>query len=109
MFQNKIGTADAAPEGAVTAGGSGPAPMLRSAMTCVRLRVWVKLAQPNARLTYGEGNLLRHACIPQVADLVMALAAKGLLTPHFVRGREGEPSRYIVQRTQRPYIRGMEL
>ena len=101
MFQEKIGTVDSPTD--------GEPKMLRSTMTCARLREWVKLAQPNARLTYGEGSVLKNACIPQVAELVMSLAEKGLLTPHFVRGRDGEVSRYIVQRTQRPYIRGMDL
>jgi hypothetical protein len=100
MFQG-----NAKPESPAEAGGS----MLRSTMTCGRLREWVKLAQPNARLTYAEGSLLTLACTPEVKELVASLAGKGMLTPHFVRGRGGEPSRYIVQRSQRPYLKGMEL
>lgn len=105
MFQDKIGTGDSPLEAEPR--------MLRGEMTCAKLIEWVKLAQPNARLTYGEGSILAYACTPMVADKVMELSTaqggKGMLTPHFVRGRNGEPSRYIVQRTQRPYLKGMEL
>lgn len=99
MIHESIKTDEAEPAGT----------MLRSTMTCSRLREWVKIAQPGARLTYGEGNLLAQACAPDVKQLVMVLAGKDWLTPHFVRGRNGEPSRYIVQRSQRAYLKGMPL
>lgn len=74
-----------------------------------KLRDWVAAAQPNARLIYGEGPFLADACASDVKELVMALADKGWLTPHFQKAQAGHPPRYLVQRTHRPFLRGSVL
>ncbi len=73
------------------------------------LREWVRQSQPNARLTYAEGGPLAEVCRFELRDKVMELADRQWLTPHFVRGRGGEPDRHIVQRTHRKFVKGTEL
>ena len=77
-------------------------------MSPTRLRQWVEMSQPNARLVYGEGASLAEACAKDVKALVMDLAERGWLTPHFQRNRGGIP-RYIVMRTHRPFLKGSKL
>lgn len=74
-----------------------------------RIREWAKLAQPNARLIYGRGAPWMHCARSEVLGLVRALQAKGLVTSHFVRGREGQDSHHLLQRTDRPWLKGMTL
>ncbi len=79
-------------------------------LTCSRLREWVKIAQPNARLTYAQGSAsVSQCCRPELRDLAWELAEKGYLSPHFIRGKGGEPNRHIVQRSHRKYVKGVEL
>lgn len=78
-------------------------------ITTHRLKQWVEQAQPNARLVYGTGARLVEACSPQVKDLVMQLAEKGWLTPHYQKAANGEAARHIVQRSQRPFLKGTVL
>ena len=73
-----------------------------------QIRDWVRRSQPNARLVYGHGPMAQNAA-PTTCELVMELYRGGWLTPHFIRGRDGTPDRHIVQRTQRPFLRGMKL
>ncbi|MEO5605579.1 MAG: hypothetical protein ABIR02_08205 [Novosphingobium sp.] len=75
----------------------------------VQLLDWVRAAQPNARLIYAQGVILRDCCRPALREKVAALGEAGYLTSHFVRGRGGDPSIHIVMRTQRVYLKGATL
>lgn len=77
--------------------------------TLAELREWVRQAQPNARLAYARGTPLADHCRFELRDKVMELADRQWLTPHFVRGRGGEPDLHIVQRTHRKFVKGTEL
>lgn len=78
-------------------------------ITPLRLRQWVEAAQPNARLVYGSGARLAEACRADVRVLVMELADKGWLTPHYVPARDGQAAQHLVQRTHRPFLKGSRL
>ncbi len=77
--------------------------------TVDRLREWVKIAQPNARMTYAEGDILAQSARADLIAKARELAEKGFLTTHFIRGRKGAPSLHIVQRTKREWKKGMAL
>lgn len=77
--------------------------------TCGRLREWVKIAQPGARLTYAQGVPLANVCRSELRELVWELHQKGYLTPHCVKGTGGEASIHIVQRTHRQWLKGAAL
>lgn len=78
-------------------------------ITPTRLKQWVEQAQPNARLVYGTGMRLAEACSIPVKELVLDLYEKGWLTPHYQKAAGGEPARHLVQRTQRPFLKGTVL
>lgn len=80
-----------------------------STLTRARLDQWVRGAQPNAQLVYGHGDMASEAAPPDLREHVMSLAAKGWVTPHFIRGRSGTPHRHIVMRTNRPFLNGSTL
>lgn len=69
---------------------------------------WVRGAQPNARLPYGSGGIVAHACSAVVRDKVMELHDKGYLTPHRLTVAPGVVWQ-IVQRTHRPVLPGVVL
>lgn len=73
-----------------------------------QLRAWVAGAKPNARLIYGIGGVVAHACSPGVAALVRSLAEKGFVTPHRIRLEEGAVGQ-LIQRTHRPVLKGAVL
>ena len=77
-------------------------------VTPQRLREWVEKAQPNARLTYHETTAhdVPHAAVMKA---VRELYERGWLTPHYVGRRRGSPGQYLVQRTQRPFLKGTVL
>ncbi len=76
-------------------------------MTAARLRDWVKIAQPNARMIYGYGGVVTHACTAAVAAQVRTLAALGYATSHRtkIEGRVVQ----LVMRTKKPYLKGAPL
>lgn len=84
---------------------AGAAPFV----SCRTLCEWTVWAQPNARLVYGHGAAWERCCRAELRDQVLKLQKLGLVTSHFVRGRDGEPDRHLLQRTQRPYLNGMLL
>lgn len=73
------------------------------------LHDWVAAAKPNARLPYARGSHVREGCSELVRREVMALYEKGWLTPHRVPGQDGAMPHHIVQRTARPFLKGMKL
>jgi hypothetical protein len=75
-----------------------------------KLRDWVADAQPNARLLYAEGTTLSECCASDLRVLVMDLAERGWLTPHNPRRCFGDHVKhFIVQRTNRPFLKGSKL
>lgn len=70
-----------------------------------RLKQWVEMAQPNARVEYARGFVLATSCTPELREYVMTVSGLGLITPHVIRGADNTPV-YIVQRTGRPVIKG---
>jgi hypothetical protein len=73
--------------------------------SCARLKQWVEMAQPNARVEYARGYVLATSCTPELREYVMAVSQLGLITPHVIRS-SGDVPVYIVQRTGRPVIKG---
>lgn len=89
----------------------GPASFKSRMPTIAELTRWVAEARPGARLIYGRGFSAVAAAGHQMRDKVQALHALGLVTPHVTRDRSGDgPSLvYLVQRTRKPFVRGMKL
>jgi hypothetical protein len=104
MFENSRDTA--APAETPANRSAHPGAILPGAQ---QLREWVRAAQPNARLVYAHGVQWEHSSRSDVRDQVLKLQKLGLATSHFVRGRLGEPDRHLLQRSQRPYLKGMQL
>lgn len=73
------------------------------------LHQWVRNAQPNAKLVYGQGAIALQCVAPVLRERVMELAEHGWLSPHFIRGKNGAPDRQIVMRSQRPFLKGSHL
>lgn len=80
--------------------------LTRLPMSTDRLRMWVRQAQPNARLVYGHGGVVAHCCSKVVAEAVRELADKGYLTSHRTKDGEGTVLQ-LVQRSHRPAPRGI--
>jgi hypothetical protein len=97
----QILTAAAAPPNAAIAGSL--------TRTCQQLREWTRAAQPNARLPYASGIHWQISVPPEQQFLVLRLQGLGLVTSHFVRGPVRGGEHYVLQRTQRPYVKGMQL
>ncbi len=76
-------------------------------MTAARLRDWARIAQPNARMIYGYGGVVAHACSVAVAEQVRTLTALGYVTSHRTKvdGRVVQ----LVQRTGKPCLKGAAL
>lgn len=81
------------------------APPEQTVRMAAELRHWVKLAVAGERVRYATGYVLAQACSPTLREYVMALAEKGFITPHRMRGTDGVPV-YIVQRTRMAIIEG---
>lgn len=87
----------------------GASPAVPRGLTPARLNAWVERAQPNAKLTYGEG-INASQCVPEdLRERARELSQRGWLTTHFVRGRDGAPNRQVVMRTNRPFLKGSKL
>lgn len=81
------------------------APPEQSVQMAAELRHWVKLAAAGERVRYATGYVLAQGCSSTLREYVMALAEKGFITPHRMRGTDGVPV-YIVQRTRMAIIEG---
>lgn len=84
-------------------------PGQRRTLTVGDLHEWVAGAKPNARLTYARGSHVREGCSELVRRAVFDLYEKGWLTPHRIAASEGGAPHHIVQRTARPFLKGMKL
>lgn len=83
-------------------------PEFSGRMSCERLREWVRGAQPGALLAYARGYALGPFCAEALRDLVLALHEQEYLSPHLMRGGEGELL-YVVRRWARPVLPGAVL
>jgi len=80
-----------------------------NALTAAMVLDWMKRAQPNARLIYGWGAPWQTCAPTDVRNMVSRLQDAGLATSHFVKARGDQPAHHLLQRTKRPYLRGMKL
>ncbi|RDV06403.1 hypothetical protein DXH95_02970 [Sphingorhabdus pulchriflava] len=73
-----------------------------------RIRQWVALAKPNARIEYGRGRHLKEACSHALGEWMReVLSERGYVTLHQIPAERG--MHYIAQRTQKPFVKGTAL
>lgn len=77
-------------------------------ISIARLREWVAMAKPGARIVYGHGRHLSEACPEQVGEWMReVLQRRGFVSLH--QQRSAGKFDYLAIRTAKPCPKGTEL
>lgn len=77
-------------------------------ISIARLREWVAMAKPGARIVYGHGRHLAEACPAQVGEWMReVLQQRGFVALH--QQRASGKFDYLAIRTAKPFPKGIEL